>query len=114
MHNNAKGTVRFISSLPVLENRSHLLDIGGGSGVYCIALTERFPALHATLIDFPPVCKVAREYIEQSKARSRIKTVEGDALQDQIPENGDIVLVSQVLHVMSESQCKILLTRCYN
>ena len=114
MHNNAKGTVRFIASLPVIANCSHLLDIGGGSGVYCIALTERFPAIHATLIDFPPVCKVAREYIEQSNAKDRIKIVEGDALQHQISENGDIVLVSQVLHGMSESQCKTLLTRCYN
>ncbi len=114
MHNNAKGTARFISSLPVFANRSHLLDIGGGSGVYCIALTELFPALRATLIDFPPVCKVAREYIGQSSAKDRIKIVEGDALQDQISENGDIVLVSQVLHNMSESQCKTLLTKCYN
>jgi len=114
MHNNAKGTARFITSLPLLASRSHLLDIGGGSGVYCIALTESFPELHATLLDFPPVCKVAREYIKQSNAKNRIKIVEGDALQVQISDLGDIVLVSQVLHGMSESQCKALLTRCYN
>jgi len=114
MHNNAKGTARFIASLPLFANRAHLLDIGGGSGVYCIALTESFPDLHATLIDFPPVCKVAREYVGQSNAKNRINIVEGDALQDQIFENGDIVLVSQVLHGMSESQCKALLTRCFN
>ncbi|MFX0199252.1 MAG: methyltransferase [Candidatus Hodarchaeota archaeon] len=114
MHNNAKGTARFIASLPLLANRSHLLDIGGGSGVYCIALTERFPDLHATLIDFPPVCKVAREYVGQSNAKNRIKIVEGDALRAKISDFGDIVLVSQVLHGMSESQCKALLKRCFN
>ena len=114
MHNNAKGTARFIASLPVFVNSSNLLDIGGGSGVYSIILTELFPSLHATLIDFPPVCKVAREYVAQSNAKDRIQIVEGDALQDSLSENGDIVLVSQVLHGMSESQCRTLLSRCYD
>jgi len=114
MHNNAKGTARLIASLSLLENRSHLLDIGGGSGIYCIALTERYPDLHASLIDFPPVCKVAREYVEKSKAKDRIEIVEGDFLNTEIFGLGDIVLVSQVLHGMSESQCQNLLTRCFN
>jgi ubiquinone/menaquinone biosynthesis C-methylase UbiE len=114
MHNNAKGAARFIASLPVFANSASLLDIGGGSGVYCIFLTECFPSLHATLIDFPPVCKVASEYVTQSNARDRIKIVEGDALKDPLSESGDVVLVSQVLHGMSESQCKTLLTRCYD
>lgn len=114
MHNNAKGTARFMASLPVFPQSSHLLDIGGGSGVYCIALTERFPNLRATLVDFAPVCKVAREYVDQSDSKDRITIVEGDALKDQILERGDVVLVSQVLHGMSESQCKTLLERCYN
>lgn len=113
MHNNAKGTARFISSLPLFANCNHVLDIGGGSGAYCIALTESFPDLHATMIDFPPVCKVAREYVGKSKAKDRINIIEGDALHGKIKVSGDIVLLSQVLHGMSESQCKELLNRCY-
>ena len=113
MHNNAKGTARLIASLPLLENRSHLLDVGGGSGVYCIALTERYPALHATLIDFPPVCKVAREYVGKSNAKDKIEIVEGDFLKTEISGHRDIVLVSQVLHGMSESNCQKLLKKCF-
>ena len=113
MHNNAKGTAQLIASLPLLENRSHLLDIGGGSGAYCIALTEKNPDLYATLIDFPPVCKVARECIARSKTKNRIKIIEGDFLTTEISELGDVVLVSQVLHGMSKSQCQTLLKRCF-
>lgn len=114
MHNIAKGTANLIASLPLLKNRSHLLDIGGGSGVYCIALAEKYPALHATLIDFPPVCKVAREYVEKSDANDKIKIIEGDFLKTEISGLSDIVLVSQVLHGMSESQCQKLLKKCFD
>jgi ubiquinone/menaquinone biosynthesis C-methylase UbiE len=114
MHNNAKGTARFLSSLPIWEDCSRLVDVGGGSGVYCITLAERFPHLHATLIDFPPVCKVARKYVDSSASKGRITVLEGDALRDQIRESGDVVLVSQVLHGMSDCQCETLLRQCYD
>lgn len=113
MHNNAKGPARLLAAIPDLEGHSHLLDVGGGSGVYCIALTEQYPELRATLIDFPPVCKVAREYVHESSATDRIDIVEGDVLVDEITASGDVVLVSQVLHGMSEQQCRSLLAKCY-
>lgn len=113
MHNNAKGPARFLAALPDLEGRSHLIDIGGGSGVYCIALAEQHPDLRVTLVDFPPVCKVAREYIRESHANDRIEIIEGDVLVDELTERGDVVLVSQVLHGMSQQECMSLLAKCY-
>ena len=113
MHNNAKGPARFLATLPDLEGRSHLIDIGGGSGVYCLALAERYPELRATLVDFPPVCKVAREYIRESQAKDRIEIIEADVLADELTERGDVILVSQVLHGMSERECMSLLGKCH-
>jgi predicted O-methyltransferase YrrM len=113
MHNNAKGPARFLTTIPDLEGRTHLLDLGGGSGVYCMALAEKYPDLRATLIDFPLVCRVAREFIQESPARDRIEIVEGDLLMDELDVRGDIVLLSQVLHGMSEQQCRSLIHRCY-
>lgn len=113
MHNNAKGTARFLVAIPDLEGRCQVLDLGGGSGVYCIALTEKYPDLRATLVDFPPVCKVAREFVHESRTKDRIEIVEGNLLTDDLTVRGDVVLVSQVLHGMSEQQCRNLLTKCY-
>jgi hypothetical protein len=113
MHNNARGPAKSLTTLPDLEGRNHLLDLGGGSGVYCMALAEKYPKLRATLVDFPPVCKVAREYVRESRARDRIEVLEGDVLIDEIAAKGDVVLVSQVLHGMSEQQCRRLLGRCH-
>ena len=113
MHNNAKGPARFLTAIPDLAGRTRLLDLGGGSGVYCMALTERYQDLRATLVDFPPVCRVAREFVREFPARDRIEIVEGDLLTDELDVRGDIVLLSQVLHGMSEEQCRGLMHKCY-
>lgn len=113
MHNNAKRTASMISSLPITENRNHLIDVGGGSGIYSIAMLEQNSKLTATLVDFPPVCKVAYEYINDSKVSDRINVIENDFLTTNEIESGDIVLVSQVLHSMSENDCNKLLKKCF-
>jgi ubiquinone/menaquinone biosynthesis C-methylase UbiE len=113
MHNNAKGPAGFLTTIPNLEGRTHLLDLGGGSGAYCIALTEKYPDLRATLVDFPPVCKVAVEFIQKSRSRDRIEIVEGDILTDELTVRGDIILLSQVLHGISVQQCRSLIKKCY-
>ena len=113
MHNNAKGPARFLTTIPNLEGRTHLLDLGGGSGVYCVALTEKYPDLRATMVDFPPVCKVAVEFVQQCRTKDRIEIVEGDVLTDELTVRGDVILLSQVLHGMSEQQCRSLINKCY-
>jgi ubiquinone/menaquinone biosynthesis C-methylase UbiE len=113
MHNNAKASAGFLTTIPNLEGRNHLLDLGGGSGAYCIALTEKYPELRATLVDFPPVCKVAVEFIRESRSRDRIKIVEADVLSDEFTMRGDVILLSQVLHGMSMRQCRSLINKCH-
>ena len=114
MHNNAKGPARFLTTIPNLEKRKHMLDLGGGSGAYCIALTEKYPELRATLIDFPPVCKVAMEFVQESRTGDRIEIIEGDVLTDELTVEGDIILLSQVFHGMSEQECRGLAKKCYD
>ena len=37
----------------------HLLDIAGGSGIYACALAAHYPALQATVLEKPPVDRIA-------------------------------------------------------
>ena len=43
-----------------LKDRHKLLDVGGGSGVYSIALCAAYPHLMATILDFPDTVDTAR------------------------------------------------------
>jgi len=44
-----------------MSQRSLILELGGGSGSYCIAALQRYPHLKAIVLDFEPVCNVAKE-----------------------------------------------------
>ena len=73
---------------------SLLLDLGGGSGAYCIALAEKYPDLEGIVIDYPPVCASAEEFIAEAGFSSRITTHPGDLIEVDFPSGADVMLLS--------------------
>jgi hypothetical protein len=53
---------RFVRQVD-LKGRKRIMDIGGGSGAYCIAAAKEHPGIRAVVLDLPVVCEVAREFI---------------------------------------------------
>src|SRR5689334_18737891 len=49
---------RFVRQVD-LKGRRRIMDIGGGSGAYCIAAAKEHLALRAVVLDLPVVCEVA-------------------------------------------------------
>ncbi len=86
-----------------LRTRKHVLDLGGGSGAYCIALANAYPHLTATVFDLPPVVAVAREFIEEHALSERIKTCAGDFTQDSLPTGADVIIMASNLPQYSAS-----------
>jgi len=86
-----------------------LLDVGGGSGVYAIALVERFADLHATVLEAAPVDAIARRTIDASGLGARIAVVAADMFADPWPADHDVHLFSNVLHDWDEADCRQLL-----
>jgi len=77
-----------------LSGRSLMLDLGGGSGCYCIAAANRYPGLKAIVFDFEVVCKVTREFISQWGLQDRISTHPGDFTRDPLPSGADVMLMA--------------------
>ena len=71
-----------------------VIDLGGGSGAYCVSLCRRFPNLHAIVLDFPEVCRVTDELIADVGLSDRIKTHGGDFTQDPFPEGADAIMLN--------------------
>ena len=75
-----------------LSDRSMILDIGGGSGAYCIAALQKYPHLKAVIFDLEPTCRVADEFIAQWELSDKITTHPGDFTKDPFPPGADIMI----------------------
>lgn len=74
------------------QHRRRILDLGGGSGAYCIAAIQRYPHLEAIVMDFEPVTRIADEIIAQWGLQDRISTLPGDFTADPFPADPDVII----------------------
>ena len=91
-----------------------LLDVGGGSGAFSIALCQRYPGLRATLLDFPNVIAVAERFVKEAHLQERIAYVNGDAIGTPWPNNQDVVLMSYLLSAVAESSIPLLIRKAWD
>jgi precorrin-6B methylase 2 len=93
---------------------AHLLDVGGGSGAYCIEAARRYPHLRATVFDLPAALEIAREKIAEAAFADRITTHPGDFFTEALPKGADVVLLSMILHDWTPEKNRVILTRCFD
>jgi SAM-dependent methyltransferase len=80
-----------------LAGRRRIMDIGGGSGAYCIAACREYPSLTAVVLDLPPVVEVTREFIEENGMAGRIEAVACDFNRDPFPADADVAIMASNL-----------------
>jgi len=78
-----------------------LLDVGGGTGSFLLAVLKRYPAMTGTLFELPGACTVARQRLAREAEGSRIDVVAGNVFEVPLPGEHDAVLVANVAHVFS-------------
>lgn len=80
-----------------LSKRTRILDLGGGSGCYCITAAQAYPHLEAIVFDLPSMAVIAGEFIEQHGLSDRIQVQPGDFTKDEFPRNVDVVIMASNL-----------------
>jgi acetylserotonin N-methyltransferase len=75
-----------------------LLDVGGGSGCFSIALAQAFAGLSCTVMELPTMCEVARRYIAEGGVSDRVDTVSVDMFRAAWPKGYDAVFFSNIFH----------------
>jgi SAM-dependent methyltransferase len=101
-------------ALPITYDfRAHrrVLDLGGGTGSWLIALLRHDGHLDATLFELSSAAAIGRRRLADDPATARVAVVEGDFLGDPIPQGHDAVLVANVLHLYSPEHNLALLRR---
>lgn len=93
-HAGSLGPARQLARSLDLGDGGRLLDVGGGTAAYDITLCKAFPGLTATVLDFPNVAALGRDYVAAAGLSDRITYVEGNALEEDWPGGQDVVLMS--------------------
>lgn len=90
-----------------------LLDVGGGSGVFAIAIAEQHPEVRTTVLDLRAMCEAAQHYIDQSDAADRVSTIAVDMFREPWPEGHDALFFSNVFHDWRPETCAELAAKAF-
>jgi SAM-dependent methyltransferase len=88
-----------------------LLDIGGGTGSWSIAIAERHQNITAAILELPTAVELARSRVAAAELRHRITVITGDAMAGELPAGYDVFLLANLIHYWSGEQNQELLQR---
>jgi ubiquinone/menaquinone biosynthesis C-methylase UbiE len=91
-----------------------VLDLGGGSGAYCVSLCRRFPNLKAIIFDFPAVCRVTDELIADAGLSDRIRTHAGDFTRDPLPGGADVIMMNGNLTQYGPDEARAIIKKAFD
>lgn len=106
------GEAEALKNIVDLSGCKKMTDAGGGSGLYSIALCQKYPDLISTILDVEDTLAVTRKLIADRREKKQIILKEGDFLKYPIGDNVDAVLLSDVMY--GDSDAKILLQNAWN
>lgn len=99
-----------VQSVP-LDGRRKMLDLGGGAASYSIALCSANLELCADVVDQVEPLAVARPLVETEGLQDRITLVPGDFNTVELASDYDVVLISGVVLIKSEADCRAVFRR---
>ncbi len=93
-----------------------LMDIGGNTGKWALALTQASPKVEVTILDHQKQIEVALENAKKAGVQDRVKGVVIDLLNHSIafPKGYDAIWMSQFLDCFSEEDIISLLKRAHD
>jgi hypothetical protein len=102
-----------IDKLP-LENIHHMLDIGGGSGVYAIEFVKKHPSNRASVFDLPEIIPITQKYVEKEGLGSNFSYMAGDYNSDDLSTGYDLAFMSAIIHINSPDENRLLIKKCFD
>jgi acetylserotonin N-methyltransferase len=102
-----------IARMPRFAGVKHVLDVGGGSGCFSIALARANPGLRATIMELPSMCRAAQHYIDGSGVADVVDTRAVDMFRQPWPTGHDAVFFANVFHDWSYETNRDLAAKSY-
>ena len=90
-----------------------ILDVGGGSGCFMIAMAQAHPHLRCTIMELPAMCEAAKSYIDSGEVSQNVDTIAVDMFRQPWPGGYDAVFFSNIWHDWNFRTCRWLAERTY-
>ena len=106
----AQDTLRMVD----LSDVKCLLDLGGGSGAFALAVAQAYPGLGLMLFDLPDVVPAAKARFEAAGLGARLEVHGGSFRSDSLPYGADAISLIRVLYDHSDDTVRSLLSKIYD
>jgi hypothetical protein len=110
----AAGTERYadaIMSVCDFGRFSHIVDIGGGDGMFLEKILAAHAPLHGTVFDQPHIVAQAKSRLAAGGFADRCTAVGGNFFSS-VPEGRDVYLLKWILHDWNDEDCVRILRSC--
>jgi len=97
-----------VSRIKGFSSFRKMLDLGGGAGLFCIAMVAEHPFMKGIVFDRPTVVKVTEEFIAEYEMTDRVTTMGGDYLKDSIGEGYDLIWASATLNFIRNNLTRMV------
>lgn len=104
---------RFVRQVD-LEGRKRIMDIGGGSGAYCIAAAREHAGIRAVVLDLPVVCEVTREFIAENGVADRVEAQPCNFTRDPFPTDCDVAIMASNLPMYNREMIASVIKKAYD
>lgn len=102
-----------VARMPLFAGVKSVLDVGGGSGVFSIALAQARAGLRATVLDIDSMCAAAGEYIHASGVGAQVHTTAVNMFTQDLPPGFEAHFYSNVFHDWSERTNALLAAKSF-
>lgn len=114
MHAHSMAPARGAAAQSVFADRTSLMDVGCGSGVYGIELARAHPRLQVTLLDLKEMCTEAQKFVEQAGMTGRVSTAPVNMFEQDWPTGHDAHFFANVFHDWSEETNRLLARKSFD
>lgn len=118
MANNARSGVaqlmaELVSELPEFASFEKMLDLGGGPGIFGIAMVAKHPSMRGVVFDRKPSTEVAEKYIAEYQLQDRMEVLAGDYNEDPIGKGYDLIWASSTLN-FAQPKLGLVIKKIFN
>lgn len=104
---------RFVRQVD-LKSRKRIMDIGGGSGAYCIAAAKEHAGIRAVVLDLPVVCEVTRDFIAENGVSDRVEAQPCNFTRDPFPNDCDVAIMASNLPMYSREMIAAVVKKAHD